>query len=328
METHNVPHMNRLVIVSPNWLGDAVMALPAIADVCRAAPDVRIAVVAPSSIAPLFKLVDGVHEVVSESCLGEHSFDTALLFPNSFRAAFVVWRAGIPERWGYRGELRSPLLTRAIARRSRMHQAAHYQHLVRELGFPSGPLLSRILLSADARRAGAALLRVEGWDEQRPLVALAPGAAYGSAKRWPAESFAALAAELARGGIKVVLIGAAGDARSGAEVERRSGTRFQAINVIGRTDLPTLAGVLVSCRALVTNDSGAMHLAAALGVPVTAMFGPTNEHETRPLGLIEPVILTHSVWCRPCMLRECPIDHRCMQGITVESVMSSIRGAL
>jgi heptosyltransferase-2 len=184
------------------------------------------------------------------------------------------------------------------------------------------------VLSADARRSGAALLRVDGWDEQRPLVALAPGAAYGSAKRWPAESFAALAAELTRGGIDVVLIGAAGDARSGAEVERRSGAPFRAINLIGRTDLPTLAGVLASCRALVTNDSGAMHLAAALGVPVTAMFGPTNEYETRPLGMIEPVILTHNVWCRPCMLRDCPIDHRCMRGITVESVMSSIRRAL
>ena len=324
----NVPHMNHLVIFAPNWLGDAVMALPAIADVSRAASDARIAVAAQVSIAPLFTLVEGVTEVVSVAAVGGRSFDTALLLPNSFHAAFVAWRAGIPERWGYGTELRGPLLTRAVATPARGHQASSYQHLVQALGFPGGPPQPRLQAGADRRRAGAELLRAKGWDEKRPLVALAPGAAYGSAKRWPAESFGAVAAGLARDGVGVVLIGSAGDVRAGVDVEHVSKESFSAMNLIGRTDLPTLAGVLANCRALVTNDSGAMHFAAALGVPVTAMFGPTNEHETRPLGTVAPVVLTHDVWCRPCMLRECPIDHRCMRGITVDGVLSSVRRAL
>jgi heptosyltransferase-2 len=100
------------------------------------------------------------------------------------------------------------------------------------------------------------------------------------------------------------------------------------INLIGRTDLPTLAGVLVNCRALVSNDSGAMHFGAALGVSVTAVFGPTDERATRPLGTVEPVVLTHKVWCRPCMLPECPIDHRCMRRVKVEAVLGAARRTL
>jgi heptosyltransferase-2 len=123
--------------------------------------------------------------------------------------------------------------------------------------------------------------------------------------------------------VATVLVGSPGDREAGEEVKRA--TAPVPFDVIGRTDLPLLGGVLVNCRGLVSNDSGAMHFGAAAGVPVTAMFGPTEEWATRPLGRIEPVVLIHDVWCRPCMLRECPIDHRCMRGISVDAVLAAAR---
>ena len=168
-----------------------------------------------------------------------------------------------------------------------------------------------------------------------PRVGTAPGRSSrsrlalrtGGAKRWPARSFAAVASALVSDDAAgIVLVGSAGDVRAGTEVEESAA--IAPLNLIGRTDLPTLAGVLVSCRGLVTNDSGAMHLAAALGIGVTAMFGPTDERETSPLGSAPPVVLIHDVWCRPCMLRECPLLHRCMRGITVDDVLAAARRTL
>ena len=332
--------MNHLVIVAPNWLGDAVMALPAIADVRRAWPETRITIAARPSIAPLFALVPGTGDVMvsggrraSSSAEAEQfresSFDAALLLTNSFHTAFVTWRAGIRERWGYRADWRGPLLTRPIARPFGLHQTAFYQDLVRQLGFTNGPALPELESSPDVKRRGAEILKTVGWDGRQPLVALAPGAAYGGAKRWPIDSFAAVIADLARHDrIGIVLVGSAADRSAGDELRRALPGDVKPMDLIGETDLPALAGVLVNCRGLVTNDSGAMHVAAALGVSVTAMFGPTNERETRPLGAAEVAVLTHPVWCRPCMLRECPLTHGCMRGVTADRVLAAVRRTL
>lgn len=314
--------MNRLVILSPNWLGDAVMALPAIADVRREWPRADIMVAARRPIAPLFQIVAEVSGVIDVERV-DRGFDAALLLPNSFRSALLVANAGVAERWGYRTQWRAPLLTRAIEPTRGLHQAEYYQHLVHALGIPNGPIEPRLEVPQSVREIGAQLLAGAGWTRGAPLVALAPGAAYGGAKRWPSESFAELARTLAADGVQCVMIGTAADAPAAAEVARTSAV----LNLVGRTDLPTLAGVLVNCRGLVTNDSGAMHLAAAAGVAVTAMFGPTDERATRPLGDAHRV-LTHPVWCRPCMLRECPIDHRCMRGIAPADVAASARRVL
>jgi heptosyltransferase-2 len=169
------------------------------------------------------------------------------------------------------------------------------------------------------------LLMDGGWDGRSPVVALAPGAAYGGAKRWPPEYFGELASALAADGISSVMVGSTADAPTAADVARAFQPRGARLhNLVGRTDLSALAGVLTLCRTLVTNDSGAMHLAAAAGVPVTAVFGPTDDTATRPLGDAHAV-LTNPVWCRPCMLRECPLDHRCMRGIAVGAVLASAR---
>jgi lipopolysaccharide heptosyltransferase II len=353
--------MKHLVILAPNWLGDAVMALPAIADLRRAAPEATITVAARPPVAPLFGMVPGVNDtivlerrasvgdVASWRAMGgelvNRGFDVALLLPNSIHSALVAARAGIPERWGYRTALRRRLLTRAVARGSGMHQVEYYQHLVRALGFASVAAEPRVDVSNDARAAGRRLLTAAGWDGQRPLVAFAPGAAYGGAKRWAPESFAELACALAADEVDCVLIGSAADAATAGDVARAVQLRdlgFRAARVsnggagvfrasvhdlVGRTDLPALAGVLTHCRALVTNDSGAMHLAAAAGVAVTAVFGPTDERVTRPAGDLH-VVIAHPVWCRPCMLRECPIDHRCMRGVRVATVLDAARRTL
>jgi len=319
MEFENVP---QLLIFAPNWLGDAVMALPAIADVRRALPKTTIDVFARPAIAPLFRLCSSVDGVVSGEVPRDRTYSAALLLTNSFQTALAARRAGVPERWGYRSDWRSALLTRAVLPPpDTMHQAASYQHLTRSLGFPGGPLEPTLVPDEHARRSGRELLVSSGWDGATALVALAPGAAYGGAKRWPESSFGGLAASLARDGVRPVIIGSASDAVS---------QTFQGanpINLVGRTDLQTLAGVLVACRALVSNDSGAMHLAAALGVQVVAMFGPTDERVTRPIAREggSAVILTHDVWCRPCLLRECPLTHRCMRGIGVEVVAEAVR---
>ena len=348
--------MNRLVILAPNWLGDAVMALPAIADVRRAVPSASITVAARGSIAPLFALAPDVDETLTlggaeAETLAAGRFDTALLLPNSTRAALVARRAGIPERWGYRTGWRGALLTRAIPAPRGVHQIEYYQHLVRALAFPSGPSEPRVTVTQRARDAGRTLLMESGWNGLTPLVALAPGAAYGGAKRWPPAYFAELADGLAADGVQCVIVGAAADAGTAHDVERSAKASRPIVSLIGRTDLPTLAGVFDNCRALVTNDSGAMHLAAAVGIAVTAMFGPTNEQATSPhaadlrprpappslqAGTEVPsdlrprqlTILTHAIWCRPCMLRECPLDHRCMRGIEVATVLAAARSSL
>jgi heptosyltransferase II len=339
--------MKRLVILAPNWLGDAVMALPAIADVARGAPGVGLAVAARPSIAPLFQLVESVHEIVilekgvgspfGNSCHPGAVFDTALLLPNSFHAALMVYRAGIPERWGYRTQWRGQLLTRAIAAPSGLHQIEYYQQLVHAVGFPNGPIAPRLAVPTPARESGAKLLAEAGWDGRATLVAIAPGAAYGGAKRWPPASFAGLVAAFVADGLQVVMIGNEADKETAEIVARtvEAGAETRAgvvrtgalMSVVGRTDLPTLAGVLTHCRALVTNDSGAMHLAAAVGVRVTAVFGPTDEAATAPIG-DGHAIVAHPVWCRPCMLRECPLDHACMRGVGVATVLDAARRSL
>ena len=332
--------MKRLVILAPNWLGDAVMALPAIADVRRASPGASIAVAARAPIAPLFSMAPGVDETIvlqRPATIGRvagwksigaelagRGFDTALLLPNSMHAALVAARAAIPERWGYRSGWRGRLLTRAIRRPGTLHQAAYYQHLVSALGFPNGPLEPSIVVPEAARDAAARILARAGWNGAAPLVALAPGAAYGGAKRWPPAYFAELGALLAGDGVACVLVGSTADAATAIEVRR---SFAGVLDIVGQTDLPALAGVMTLCRGLVTNDSGAMHLAAAAGASVTAVFGPTREAATRPIGDAH-VVLTNPVWCRPCMLRECPLDHRCLRGIPAATVAAAARRTL
>jgi heptosyltransferase-2 len=325
--------VRRLVVRAPNWLGDAVMALPAMAGVRAALPDGVMTVAAIPSVAPLFRehTIARADDVVAlpggrgeAQALRAGQFDAILLLPNSFRTAWSARRAGIPARWGYRANLRSALLTVAVSRPGRVgHQSAYYLDLVRNLGISAPDALPRVDVRAPARARAARLLESAGASSSSPLVGIAPGAAYGHAKRWPPARMAELIVRLTREReVRCVLVGAASDRDAGREIESSLPSGIDVVNMIGRTDLRTFAGVLARCSAFVSNDSGAMHLAAAVGVPVTAIFGPTDERVTAPLGAQD--VLVHPVFCRPCMLRDCPIDHRCMKGISVASVFDAV----
>jgi hypothetical protein len=179
--------VSRVVVFAPNWLGDAVMALPAIADVGRALPAGALTIAARPTIAPLFGLLPAMGDVVLLTKKGPETrspMSTAILLPNSFQSALAAWRAGIAERWGYRTDWRRALLTRAIEAPTGLHQVEYYRHLVRALGFANGPSEPHIPLSNE-RESGAEQLRGVGWDGVEPLLAIAPGAACGGSKRWP-----------------------------------------------------------------------------------------------------------------------------------------------
>jgi heptosyltransferase-2 len=341
---------SRLVVLSPNWLGDAVMALPALADARRHWPEARITVAARGGLAALFGAVPHVDAVISLDAapprlsvaadaarLHEGAHDVALLFPNAFRAAFVAWRARIRERWGYATDRRGWLLTRRVdpPGDARIHQADYYRHLTSGLGIPQGPRHPVLRVPDGARAAARRLLERDGWRGE-PIVGLAPGAAYGSAKRWLPDRVGALAARIATElGARTAIVGALADRGTADEVIAAAAAAGAApgavIDLTSRTDLPTLMGVLATCAAFVSNDSGAMHLAAALDVPVIAVFGPTREWATAPLagpaGRDATIVLA-DVDCRPCMLRTCPIDHRCMTRITVDDVFEPVARAL
>jgi lipopolysaccharide heptosyltransferase II len=340
-----MPDPRRILILSPNWLGDAVMALPAIADVRRRYQGARLIVAARRSVADLFALTPDVNDVVVLEWKGQAlrvrslnrdiaalrrvEADIALLLPNAFSAAWLVSRAGIRERWGYAADLRRPMLSRAIARpRRSVHQAEYYQHLVRELGIETGPLEPSLTVPQEAIVAARTLLTAKGWDASRPLVAVAPGAAYGTAKRWLPEHYATLLTKLVRTGAHCVLVGSASDTETTTWILGLvpATERAHVIDLSGATTLSSLAGVIAIAKTFVSNDSGAMHVASAVGAPVAAVFGPTREYETRPLPRhgARADVLIHPVWCRPCMLRECPIDHRCMKGLSPERVFASV----
>jgi heptosyltransferase-2 len=328
--------MNRLVICAPNWLGDAVMALPAIGAVRTAFPDARIAIAARASLAPLFEeqtpaaqddivVFTGSGDIAT---LAGGKFDAALLLPNSFRSAWAARRAGIGERWGYRGNLRAWLLTRAVAKPGgRVHQSTYYADLVRGLGIEVAESLPRMSVRQETAMRADAVLARSGASASSSIVGFAPGAAYGHAKRWPPRRVAEVITRLANErGVTCLLVGATGDRDAGREIESSLPRGVPVVDLIGRTDLRLLAGVLARCDAFVSNDSGAMHLAAALGVPVAAIFGPTDDRVTAPPGGHD--VLVHDVFCRPCMLRDCPIDHRCMKGIRADTVFDIVAARL
>jgi heptosyltransferase-2 len=339
-----------IVVVAPNWLGDAVMALPAISDVRRRFPSTRLIVAARQAVADLFRLVPFVDNLVTLQWKGRwwhrqalaadsarlHTYgaEIAILLPNSFSTAWLARRAGIPDRWGYASDMRGSLLTRAVRRpKGRLHQGAYYQHLTRALGIESGPLQPSLTVTDTVAATARTEIAVRGWDTARPAVVFAPGAAYGTAKRWLLPYVARVIADLVRQrDATCILVGGRGDAPAAVEVMDRldAGTRPHVIDLTGQTTIETLAGVLSLAAACVANDSGAMHIAAAVGTPVVALFGPTREHETAPLTRPggRATVLTHPVWCRPCMLRECPIDHRCMKGIVPERVYATLTSLL
>ncbi|HKW01786.1 MAG TPA: lipopolysaccharide heptosyltransferase II [Vicinamibacterales bacterium] len=332
---------SRIVLRAPNWLGDAVLALPAMAAVRRAYPRAELTVAAAASLAALYRegtdvrpdhvieLADKQREAIKALAAG--AFDLGILFPNSFRSAWQLRRARVPARWGYATSGRGVLLTRK-SRPEKVsgprHHADYFRALVRGLDVACDDAPPRIAVTAASAERAAALLAPKRGAVDGPIVGFAPGAAYGQAKQWPPDRVAAVIARLAsEHRATSVIVGAAHDRDAERAIEswlraHAPDALARVVDLVGRTSLGVLAGVAARCAVFVTNDSGAMHVAAAVGRPVVALFGPTDERATHPLGVHE--VLTEAVFCRPCHLRDCPIDHRCMKRISADRVIETV----
>ena len=318
----------RILIRGSNWLGDSIISVSAVRAIKAGRPDAHLTILTPEKIAAVWRLVPEVDEVIgltSRSLFNavrllrrQEPFDVAILFPNSLRAALEVWLAGVPRRVGYRGHHRRWLLNQIIPERPKRgpieHQVLHYLQIATEMGAPPNLPQGRLRLRRGKGNGATA------------KIGLCPGAEYGPAKRWLPERFAEVAnAVSAQRPVQWILFGAPGDAENGATVA--AGIGASCINRIGQTTLDELIAELSECALLLTNDTGTMHLATILGVPVVAVFGSTEPRLTGPLGSHHHVI-RHQVECSPCFLRECPIDFRCMKAVTVDEVADSVSSLL
>ncbi len=328
----------RIVVRAPNWVGDAVMSVAAFRALRTLFPNAHITVVAKPGTSDIFRDADFVDEVLVYDRRGwssvwqqvrkwkQRRFDLALLFQNAFEAAAIAYLARVPQRIGYDTERRGFMLTHPVAVpswKNERHEIFYYLNLFTELERASLSTQSasaepqfQIAVSAQRREAARKILAghtVAG----RPLVLLCPGSVNSRAKRWPAERYAALADQLAESGLSVVLIGSAGELEVSKHVMRLA--RRPPVLLTGKTSVAEVTALISIADALVTNDTGPAHIGAAVGTPTLVIFGPTNPLTTRPYGPAGEIV-RHPPDCAPCMLRDCPIDHRCMTAITSEEV--------
>ncbi|MCM2264965.1 MAG: lipopolysaccharide heptosyltransferase II [Desulfuromonadales bacterium] len=320
----------------PNWIGDAVMATPALRAIRETFPEARVTIVANPLVAELFTSHPDCDQVIrfdkqsNQGSMGEfwrfcrslrsERFDLAILFQNAFKAAIMAVLAGIPRRAGYRTDGRGLLLTAgvpAVDKKHGLHHVDYYLQMLGQLGIAGGD--GRLHLALTAEEEGRAVERLGAGQ----WIAINPGASYGAAKRWFPERFAAVADGLAAEfGVRVVLTGGPGEMEIGRDIEKSM--KIAPLNLIGQTSVRELMATLAHCRLVVTNDSGPMHIAAAFGVPIVAVFGPTDHTTTSPLAG-NCRIVRSAVDCAPCMLRECPTDHCCMIGVTADAVLAAAR---
>jgi heptosyltransferase-2 len=327
----------KLLIRATNWVGDAIMALPALRAVRKRFADAQIAILAKPYVAEIYRhqgvcdeqiFVGETDDLVLE--LRKRGFDAALLLQNAFAAAWITWRAGIPERFGYARDGRSLLLTRAVKvpRHGEIpaHEQFYYLELLRRVGWIDslvGEELIRLHVpEEECERAGLFLLE-QGAEAGKLRIAIGAGASYGSAKCWPPERFAELANRLqSRMDADVILFGTTGEAAVSSAI--KAGMRRPPIDLTGKTSIGDLPALLAKCDLFIGNDSGAMHVAAAVGLPVVAVFGPTDPFGTAP---ITPriSIVQDKPYCSPCFLRRCPTDHRCMKQVTADMVEAAAK---
>lgn len=323
------------------------MSLPALAAIRDRFPDAHIAVLARPWVAGLYRHEPFADEIISykpaqfgrgslwlawqdrlnvAAALRKGAFDCALLLQNAFDAALITALAGIPERIGYARDMRSPLLTRPIERPRPgsipSHESFYYLELLRRAGWLEslpGALIVELRSAPRARAAGLERFTAEGI--AGPVIGVSPGAAFGTAKRWLPERFAESACTLAaRLNAMVALHGSASERELCEAVKALISARgIRAVNYAGRTTLEEFIERAAASVLFLSNDSGAMHIASALGVPTVAIFGATNPVTTGPAGRLSRIV-RQPVDCSPCLLRECPIDHRCMTSIPHETV--------
>ncbi len=341
----------KILVRCTNWIGDAVMSVPALRELRRIFPDSHITLHTRSWADGLFRDADFIDELVTfdkhrwaikdvydnSQFLKDDGFELAILLPNSFEAAITSFLSRIPRRIGYNKDVRGLLLTDPIAVpewKNRRHEVFYYLNLIGEverrvLGRETvGTYLPNTAINVSDERKTAArdLLKAAGVDISKKIVALGVGSTNSRAKRWPAERYAQLADKLADDlDANVILVGSPDEADIAAKVVELSSKPL--INLSGKTDLGEAVAVLSVSDLLISNDMGLAHVAPAVGTNTITIFGPTNPETTRPFTQ-NAEIIRRAVECSPCMLRDCPIDHRCMTQISVEDVFETAKNRL
>ncbi len=313
---------SNILVRATNWVGDAVMSLPALRAIRERYSTARISVLAKPWVADLYGRESFIDEIILYSGqspwrtghqLRSRRFDCAILLQNAFEAAWIAWLARIPTRIGYKRDGRQLLLTRAVnvpkPGEIPRHERFFYLELLRRAG-----IIAALPESQEIRLGSGAVPSV------KRVIGVSPGAAYGTAKRWLPERFAEAAGTLATArGASIALFGSKGERELCGEVAQLL-TGHQVTNYAGQTTLAQFIDLASGCELFLTNDSGSMHIASALGVPTVAIFGATDDSTTGPTGPNARVV-RHPVDCSPCLLRECPIDHRCMTGVSADRVV-------
>jgi heptosyltransferase-2 len=332
----------KIVVHAPNWMGDSILAFPAMNTIKKNFPEAEIWVVVQDWIKDLFsiggvavgtiplsKQKDFKNLRDSAQRLREFHFDLGILFTNSFASAFLFTLARIPQRWGYKKDGRGFLLTRGIPvnlRNNHVHQSRYYLDLLSSLGLKKFP--EEFSIPVDQQEMARIEARLESQNIQikKPLIIINPGAFYGSAKRWPVEKYAELASLLqSRIQAQIMIIGSVDEIPLAEAISSRMSERPHILT--GKTSLPQLAALIRFADLFVTNDSGPMHLANSLKTPLVALFGPTDPIRTGPFQ--QPALVIHKgAPCWPCSYRICPFDHRCMMAISPDEVFQACQKLL
>ena len=334
--------INNILIRGTNWIGDAILTLPAMASIRATYPHAHIAVLVKPWVADIYKLFSAVDEVIIyenkydtpagvfrlANMLKKRNFDASILLQNAIEAAIIAFVARIPLRAGYDSDARGLLLTHKVKRTKeirKVHQIDYYLEMVKALGCVSVDremrLEARINLQ-DARNISQKYIP----DTNKAIIGIAPGATYGPAKRWFPDRFAAVADKLSDSfPMQGIILGGKADWETAEEVRKAAGTKL--INLAGKTNLREAIYLISQCRLFLSNDSGLMHIAGALNIPTVAIFGSTNPITTSPAGN-KTIIVHQNVSCSPCLEETCPTDFRCMKLISVENVFTAAQNIL
>ncbi|CAM3652321.1 lipopolysaccharide heptosyltransferase II [Polynucleobacter arcticus] len=342
--------MNRILIIAPNWIGDAVMSQPLLATLKAHYPHCQIDVLASLWVAPIYRACIEVHQVIEAQLehkqlqwglrkqlakqLEKNQYDACYVLPNSLKSALIPWLANIPLRIGYRGEMRFGLINIALDNPRKINRppmANHYLALCNALVHSqeinvNEPVKPTLNISSTAKESVSAQLLVAGIDK-RFIYVLCPGAEYGVTKRWPAEYFATLAKQLIshEPNAQIILLGGKGDHVLASSIQSQADHLPQIHNWCGSTSLDEAIALIGMSKVLVSNDSGLMHVGAALEVPQVAIFGSSDPHHTPPLSN-KAKVLWLNLPCSPCHKRECPLGHlKCLKDITPATVLSTIQ---
>lgn len=333
--------MSRILVRGVNWVGDTILTYPTVQRLKTLFPRSHLTILVPSHLVDLwetFPYVDEIipfqkrrgfgsfwHDLKISSSLRQKKFHLAIILPRSFHSAFQVYLARIPTRIGYQDGGRSFLLTHSIPRTEEtlhIHRVHYYQKLTDSLGRAEGSPSPRIFLREEDRRWAEEMLKNLDLLDGRFLVGMNPGATYGLAKCWYPDRFGELGRRiLSKSKATVLLFGKEEERPVAKEILHH--LKQKEIDLTGQTGLLQLAALLERCHLLVTNDTGTMHVATAVGTPVVAIFGSTDPSTTGPWG-DGHVVIKKDVPCSPCLKRVCPTDHRCMELITVDEVEEAV----